>query len=96
MNDQRLMDLAKYKVTDGMLKDATQTDIIKAFTSMKKRILSGKTTLGKLEETVFGRLGIQEEIEMPEGLAPMGFGHQLPMARPKDDKKIDGFADAKN
>ena len=95
MNDQRVMDVAKYKCSNGMLTRPTQEALEKEFAAMKKRILAGRTTVSKLEETVFTKYGVQEELKIPMQSGQMGFppgmiGPGEPEGHGKH-KEIEGF-----
>ncbi len=63
---------------------------------MKKRILGGRSTLAKLEESIYGKLGVQEELDEVMEDALMGFagGKGAPPMLPpgaKKQKQIEGF-----
>lgn len=96
MNDQRLMEAAKYKRTNGMMKDCSQDVLLEEFTYMKKKVLAGKTTISKLEENVFNKYGVQEKVKMQlPGQGGMGFGPSS-MQGPEgsDDTEVTGFGTA--
>lgn len=95
MNDSRLMDLAKYKCTEGLIKDAQEQDLLDEFASMKKKVMTGKTTLAKLEEQIYSKLGVQEKVDVPKmPTGGMGFNPGMmakPPVDPEDEKHIAGF-----
>jgi hypothetical protein len=63
LNDQRLMKLAEYDLTEGYmrLKSATPDALQNKFYELKRKVRDGSFTLKALEDDVFTRWGIQEE-----------------------------------
>jgi hypothetical protein len=68
MNDQRLMKLAEYAVTQGYMKSkATQDDFQSKFLELKGLVQRGSFTIKALEDDVYNKFGIQEESREQDG-----------------------------
>ena len=93
LNDQRLMKLAEYAVTKGLVDlKVTPEDLQNSFTEFKALVKRGSFTLKDLEDDVYNRYGIQEgnRIAPDADEKPViGFNvHQLDVADlPTDDPK---------